>query len=59
MLDILHGIAITSGTSYLGHKSRIILILEFSHAYAHINDGLIDQQFRTTYWTEVELLLRR
>src|SRR5215467_11868936 len=55
-LDVLHGIPITSGTSYLGHKPRIIGILVFDHTNAHINDGFIHQELRTTHRTAIRIL---
>src|SRR6266567_6395823 len=46
----------TSGTSHLGHKPRIIGILEFGHAHAHSNDGFIHSERRTTYRTAIRIL---
>ncbi len=56
MLDVLHGIPITSRSPHLGHQPWRILILKFGHPNAHINDGFIHQQFRTTYRTAVRIL---
>ena len=58
LIDILHGLTVTSRAPKLGHPAPIFTT-EFGRTYRHINDRFIDQVLCTANPTTVQVLLGR